>query len=37
LIAANVGELDIYRNAYRVADTQPGLSYAGGEGGPGKG
>ena len=27
MLAINVGELNIYRNAYRVADTRPGLSY----------
>jgi hypothetical protein len=27
LLAINVGELNIYRNAYGVADTRPGLSY----------
>jgi hypothetical protein len=26
-LAINVGELNIYRNAYGVADTRPGLSY----------
>jgi hypothetical protein len=27
LLAINIGEPKIYRNAYRAADTQPGLSY----------
>jgi hypothetical protein len=27
-LAIDVGEVDIYQDAYRVADTRPGLSYA---------